>query len=289
MAVNAGTRLSKEVRETELLCILSGKLMMSTQRMKNHVIDGGHIMLLAPNTHVTVDMLDDSQLMLFIIDKPSYLCECCPLESLYEFSSAKSADANTGMPSILKFTKPLEDYLNNFRNCLGEGLKCVHYLDIKIRELMFILRAFYSRTELGIFFRPIISNDMGFSDFILKNYRSVKTVDELAKLSNYSRSGFKAHFHKTFGMSTSAWLREKKAHNVYYELTSSTKPLQQISEEYNFASASHMSIFCRECFGMPPGKIRKSAGKNSPVGGKYNTDKGTAELPPPKVSMDTIE
>ena len=281
-----GTRLSKDIRETELLCVISGKLRLTTQKIKNQVIDSGHIVLLPPNTQVTADVLSDCYLLIYVINKSIQLCDLCPLESLAE-SMPESVDKMEH--SILKFNEHTTEYFNAFISCLNEGLKCYHYLELKSQELMFILRGFYTRPELAIFFRPLISNDIGFSDFILKNYRNVKTVEELATLSNYSRSGFKAHFRKTFGTSASSWLREKKARNVYHELNSTNKSLQQISKEYNFSSVSHMSIFCKEYFGMPPGKIRKEAGKKSSVGGKFDPNEGVARLPRPKLKIERVE
>lgn len=281
-----GTRLSKDVRETELLCIITGKVRLTTQRIKGQLIEAGHIVLLPPNTNVSADILEDAYLLVYVINKPIQLCDLCPLESLEE-SMPKMADQME--TSVLKFNEKATEYFNGFISCLNEGLKCYHYLELKSQELMFILRGFYTRPELAVFFRPLISNDIGFSDFILKNYRNVKTVEELARLSNYSRSGFKAHFRKTFGTSASAWLRERKARNVYHELHSTNKSLQQISKEYNFSSVSHMSIFCKEYFGMPPGKIRREAGKKSSSGGKFDPNAGVGSLPRPRVKVEKLE
>lgn len=286
MQAHEGTRLSKEIRETELLCVISGKLRVTTQMAEGHVVDCGHMLLLPPNTRVQAEVVSNSYLMVFVVDKPVQLCDLCPLESL---TSSLPEEEMAGMPSMLKFNRQLDDYFESFRNCLDEGLMCAHYLEIKSRELMFLLRGFYPRSELALFFRPLISNDTDFSDFILRNYRNVKTVEELARLSNYSRSGFKAHFRKTFGKSTSAWLREKKAHNVHHELTATSKPLQQISKEYNFSSVSHMSIFCKEYFGMPPGKIRREAGKKSSTSARFGPERGEEKLPRPQLIIDKIE
>ena len=279
-----GTRLSKDVRETELMCLISGKLKFATQHSREQVIGSGNIILLPPNTRATAEVLQDSYILVYVITKPIQLCDLCPLESLAE--SLPNAPEQPEA-SILKFNDRTSEYFRAFVNCLNEGLKCYHYLELKSQELMFILRGFYTRPELAMFFRPLISNDMGFSDFILKNYRNVKTVEELARLSNYSRSGFKAHFRKTFGTSASAWMRERKARDVYHELNSTSKSLQQISKEYNFSSVSHMSIFCKEYFNMPPGKIRKGSGKKSSVSGKFDPEAGVARLPRPKVRIDT--
>lgn len=254
-----GTALIKEVTGTEILCIITGKVKISTQKVKNTIIDAGNIILLSPGAYVSIQILNNSYLLSFNITKPIQLCDICPLESLTPDIPLYESDDVT----VLPFNLHTQKYFDGFVSCLNEGLKCFNYLEIKSQEFMFILRAFYTRSVLAKFFRPLITTDTGFSDFILKNYRSIKTVEELARMSNYSRSGFKAHFRKTFGTSASNWLREKKARNVYHELNASSKTLQEISDEYNFSSVSHMSIFCKEYFGMPPGKIRRDNGKKS--------------------------
>lgn len=263
-----GTRLSKDIQETELVCIISGVVSITTQKTNNQIIESGHILLMPPNTQVSAEILSDAYILVYIVNKPIQLCDLCPLESLEE--TTEEIEDQAGSYAVLKFNDRITDYFDTFIKCLNEGLWCYHFLEIKSHELMFMLRAFYDRRELSRFFRPLISNDTAFSDFVIKNYRNVKTVEELAKLSNYSRSGFKAHFRKTFGTSASVWLREKKARNVYHELTTTTKTLQQISGEYNFSSVSHMSIFCKEYFGKPPGKLRKEAGKSGSAGSRVN-------------------
>ncbi len=282
-----GIRLSKDIKETELLCVVSGKLKLTAQSVKERTIEEGHILLLTPNMRASAEVLEDSYLIAFLINKSIQICDCCPLESLSENIPEKAATFYEF--SVLKFDKHIADYFDCLKNCIDEGLKCVHYLDLKFRELMLIMRGFYTREELAVFFRPLISNDTGFSDFIFRNYRKVKTIEELARLSNYSRSGFKAHFRKTFGMSTSAWLREKKAHNIHHELTSGNKSLLDISKEYNFSSVSHMSIFCKDYFGMPPGKIRKESGKKSSIVHKFEPIQDAEELQPPAFKIDIIE
>lgn len=271
-----GTRLSKDIQETELVCIISGVVSITTQKTSNQIIESGHILLMPPNTQVSAEILSDAYILVFIVNKPIQLCDLCPLESLDE-EDTKEPEDQGGKYAVLKFNDRITDYFDTFIKCLNEGLWCYHYLEIKSHELMFMLRAFYDRRELSRFFRPLISNDTAFSDFIIKNYRNVKTVEELAKLSNYSRSGFKAHFRKTFGTSASVWLREKKARNVYHELTTTSKTLLQISNDFNFSSVSHMSIFCKEYFGKPPGKLRKEAGKTGSAGSRVNM--GMADKP----------
>lgn len=257
LELHKGTTIAKEMTETKILCVVSGKVKISTERIRNTVVDAGNIILLSSGSCISIHILDDSYLIVFNIIKPIQLCDICPLESL----TPDMSDHQEDDLAVLPFNKHVDKYIDGLVSCLDEGLKCFNYLENKSIEFLFILRGFYTRPALAKFFRPIITTDTGFSDFILRNYRTVKTVEELARMSNYSRSGFKAHFRKTFGTSASNWLREKKARNVFHELNTTSKTLREISDEFNFSSVSHMSIFCKEYFGAPPGKLRRDNGK----------------------------
>lgn len=259
--IQKGLSLSREITGTEIFAVISGKVNISTQKERNRTVESENLVLLTPGTVLSASVVEDAMIILFVINKPIQLCDMCSLEGL-----AEDVPLTHNNIPVLPFNGHLRDYFAFFTACLKEGLKCYYYLEVKTQELMFMLRAFYTRPELATFFKPLITNDTVFSEFILKNYRNVKTVDELARLSNYSRSGFKAHFRKTFGTSASNWMREKKARDVYHELNTTNKSLQQISEEYNFSSVSHMSIFCKEFFGMPPGRIRRENGKKDDDG-----------------------
>ncbi|MCL2561027.1 MAG: AraC family transcriptional regulator [Rikenellaceae bacterium] len=267
LELGKGTRLNKETRDTELVCIISGTLRVATQNVEEQTVEARHIVLLPPGTRITAEALSDSYILQYNIRKPVQLCDLCHLEGLAE-SMPQGAENETGL-SILEFNRHTDEYFHAFISCLNEGLKCHYYLELKQQELMFILRGFYTRPELAWFFRRLISNDTAFSEFVMRNYRNVKTVEELASMSKYSRSGFKTHFRKTFGVAASTWLLERKAQNVFHDLNSTNKPLREISEEYNFSSVSHMSIFCKKYFGLPPGKIRRNSGKKSPAGTKF--------------------
>lgn len=254
----AGSAISLDMPETQIACLLSGNLALSTQNIINQRIEGGRVFLLPSGSNIRVKAETDISILIYSIRSHVQLCDLVPMESLEK----PADDEGEHGVATLEISERMGEYFAAFLGCLKDGLRCRHYLEIKTQELFYLFRAYHTREELALFFRPLISGDTLFSDFVLKNYRKVKTIDDFASLSNYSRSGFKSHFKKTFGMSVSKWIRAKKAQDIYHELNSTNKSLQQISKEYDFASVSHMSIFCKEFFGMPPGRIRR-ANKNS--------------------------
>lgn len=130
-------------------------------------------------------------------------------------------------------------------------------LKTKTAELFYLLACSKAPEALAHFFAPVIFPDYVFSRFVLENYMSVKTVEELARLSHYSFSGFQKQFRKVFGIAPYQWMLMKKTEKVYYEIHKTSKPLKVIAEETGFAGLSQLSDFCRKRFGKSPTAIRK--------------------------------
>ncbi len=133
---------------------------------------------------------------------------------------------------------------------------CAQYLEIKIKELIYIMAVEYTEEERLKFFDPLITNDLIFTDFIHKTYDKVKTIKELAELSYYSLSGFEKRFRRVFGKSASQWIKEKKVTDIYVEIRKGEKTFKELSAEYDFSSPSHFSYFCKTQLGNTPSKLR---------------------------------
>jgi AraC-like DNA-binding protein len=165
----------------------------------------------------------------------------------------------------LKTNKVISNYLELLLESLNDGLSCDYFHKIKQKELFYYLRAYYPKKELSAFFSPMLNGDIHFSQLVFKNYDSVKNLGELAKIANYSLSGFKKRFTKVFGMSPQRWIENEKAKKIRYEINCTHKSFKEISVEFNFSSPSHFDSFCKRVFGMSPGKLRENAKYNATV------------------------
>lgn len=239
--------------ENTLIFVLEGELIFSFGKNIDKKIQKGKIMLVPSNVHFRSAAKKESKF--FVIKVPSnvQLCDRYSLEQLLHESEKEETDLH-----FLDINKIMHDYLSMLNTCIDEGLKCTLFFDLKIKELFYLLRGFYTKEELYAFFYPLLSNDLTFSDFVHKNYHKVKTVKELAILANYSLSGFVKRFKKVFGVSAYQWMKEQKANLIYHEINNMTKALKEISFEYGFSSPAHFNDFCKAHFGDTPGKIRKS-------------------------------
>lgn len=239
--------------ENTLIFVLEGELIFSFGKYIDKKIPKGKIMLVPSNTQFKATAKKESRFFVVKVPPNIQLCDRYSLEQLLHESEKEETDIH-----YLTINKIMQDYLDMLNTCIDEGLRCTLFFELKIKELFYILRGFYTKEDLYGFFYPLLSNDITFSDFVHKNYHKVKTVKELATLANYSLSGFVKRFKKVFGVSAYQWMKEQKANLIYHEINNMTKALKEISFEYGFSSPAHFNDFCKAHFGDTPGKIRKS-------------------------------
>jgi len=154
------------------------------------------------------------------------------------------------------FKLPLKNilihYLFLMKIYLEEKIHSLSFYELKRQELFFLLNIYYQKQELSQFLKCISSNDMQFKKFVVANYLKAGNVQNLAKLANYSTSGFIKKFEKSFKESPYKWMQKQKAKQIYFEIYRGIKPLKEIANEYNFSSYQHFSVFCKSQLGAPP-------------------------------------
>lgn len=244
-------REEKSLTESIITFILKGKCWLSLNDFNAKEIQEGSIMLLPSGTDFIAVAKEDITAVSFRIGGKLQLCDRFPVEQLSGYEVELDSSFNP-----LVMNDKMIDYIYNLKSCIKSGLNCYHYLELKIKELFFLLRGYYSKTELAAFFFPLLGKDLNFSEYVLNNHYKVKTVQELASLSCYSLSAFNKRFKSTFGVSPYRWMKTQKAKRIYHEINGTEKTFSDISESYAFSSLSQFSDFCKANFGFPPGKIR---------------------------------
>jgi len=146
-------------------------------------------------------------------------------------------------------------YLSLLDLYLKEGTYSSEFFELKREELFFLFFHYYSNDDLAQFLQPILSRDIQFKNLVIGNYLHAKNVQELAKLANYSTSGFIKKFQKCFNDSPYRWMQKQRAKQIFVEIYRGSKSLQEISSEYNFSSYQHFSVFCKMQLGATPTMI----------------------------------
>ena len=77
-------------------------------------------------------------------------------------------------------------------------------------ELFFTFISYYTKTQVTEFFRPLVSTDMSFRDFVENNYMEVEgNAEKLIQYSGMKRHVFIKEFKQEFGTTPKDWLTSK--------------------------------------------------------------------------------
>lgn len=265
--LEAGTVYKIQPRVNKLIFILEGGMEYSIGRAKGLHARKDQVLFLPANNSLSGIALQDTHLSIARLYGKIQLCDCFRLEDLMSADRAKACpdkgygkqteDASRS-PFLLEVNPVMKSYLEMLTLCYRAGLRCRYYNEGKIREMMFIFRAFYSKEDLCHFFAPALSTDTWFSQFIMSNYNKYDNLSELASAMNYTVSGFEKKFRKVFAEAPYAWMRKQRAREAYHCINTSDMTLKEIAEMFGFSSQPAFIKFIRQNFGVTPGQIRRN-------------------------------
>jgi len=241
------------LNQCNIVFILEGSMYISYENYSDRYIPENKIFLLPPGCSYKARTEEHVSCLIFRIQESFQFCDRFSLEALQN----EKLDGLMPGQDVLDIIPDMQSYISFFLKNLKNGLRCFHYLELKTKELFFLLRAYYPKPQLAAFCQSLMSKDVAFSEFVLKNYRKIKTVNEFASLASYSTSGFEKKFKQVFGSSAYQWMKQKKNQMLYHELNATDKPIKQVAEEQGFPSLPQFNDYCKKHFGYPPGKIRR--------------------------------
>lgn len=261
ISLSEGEEWKTKTVNNMILLLTKGKVELNFNYGKSYIVENGKALAVSIHNYVNVRAKVPSSLIVFQLYDKIQLCDRYSLDKFMlepKDSLISDSDVTDSLFNYLDIDERLDGYLMLLEDYISSGLKCIYFMQIKIQEFFFLLRAFYSKKELYTFLKPLIITNSSFSDFVYNNYKKVRTVKELADMANYSLSGFQKHFKKIFGVSAYQWLKTQRSKSIYHELNCSERALKDISNEYGFSSPSHFNDFCKIQFGQTPGDIRRN-------------------------------
>ena len=255
--LNKDTRQIVDTSQPILIFVLKGEVLVTTDNYNQVLHTAGHFSLQTRNSSTYVQVVQDSVVISFHTPHDISLCDRFSVQQLPQYLP-KDFRYTFG---LLPIRPRLQEYLTVLCNLLEDGLGCVHFHELKLRELFILLRAYYNKVELATFFYPLIGKNRDFKDFVFENYLKVATLNEFARLANTSIDTFKRRFKETFGEPAYKWMTQRKVEHVYRDLTLSLKTIPEIAEEYHFSSVPYLTTFCKQHLGKTPQQIRNEAEK----------------------------
>ncbi len=255
-----GMRQIVDTTQSALIFVLEGEVLITSDNFHQVLHTPGHFSLQTRNSSTYIQVLQDCTFISFHAPRDLSLCDRFTIQQLPQYLPK---DFRYRF-ALLPIRPRLQEYLTNLRHLLEDGLGCVHFHELKIRELYILLRAYYTKEELATFFYPLIGKNRDFRDFIYENYLQIDNLADFAERANISLDTFKRRFKEAFGTSAHKWITQRKAEHILRDLTLTTKSINEIADQYRFSSVSYLITFCRQHLGKTPQQIRNEANPEIP-------------------------
>ena len=249
-----GEKLEINERFNRIIFLLKGKINF-LYGSSFTALESGSFILLPRGCEYVLNIQEDSTLVIVHVHHNINFCEHFSLMMLHQLNKNFKKHLPTIYP--LKVNTLISSYLQNICITYTAGLRCKFFHDIKQRELLYYLRAYYTKNDLIHFFAPMLNENTDFVEAIYQNYELVKNITDLADITHYSLSGFKKRFNKIFGIAPHTWIEREKSKKIHHEINCTQKSFKEIALKYNFYSSSHFTRFCTKMYGMPPAQLRE--------------------------------
>ena len=261
----------------KLVFVLDGHAQYSTGQVQRYPARKGNIFFLASNRNLWYSAVEDTRLLIIRLFGEIRFCDCFSVEHLHRMENEKSKVESSALSACpegqekatgvqqesfhLEVNPVMEKYLELLTLCRDAGLQCRYYHEGKIRELMYIFRAFYPKEDLRRFFAPALAADARFSQQVMSSYSRYGNLAEIAAAMNYSISGFEKKFRKVFGCSPYNWMVRQKAQEAWHCVHTEDLNIKEIAARFGFSSAAAFNKFFAKHFGISPGTARKDSAK----------------------------
>lgn len=251
-----GLEHEEELQNDCILFVLKGSLRFSYNEFQ-FTISAGKMVFVCRESLFSTYSLEKCEVVVALFESGVWPCQKISFSELsylrdiieYRMEPLEIKDR------LYRFLELLECYLK-------DGANCIHFHEIKIKELFWNMRFYYSKRELASFFYMVIGRSQGFRNMVLNNYKKCKTVKELASVCGISISSFKRQFAAEFGETPTGWMQKQLVREIKYKLSITDLPLGSIVYELNFSSLAHFSRFCKRCLGCSPKEWREQMKNN---------------------------
>lgn len=253
---NAGEKLRFYSGNMSMFAIvMDGKIILNRIRGRHLKIDAKGILLFPSGSENFVEIIADSTELLL-----------CRFSTEYGFQRSFLDDLKNSCRFSYSGNKCECIYLNDFIFNELRNLRKVHemkkyssyFYNLKMDEFFIYLNEYYSKESLFCFFRPLLGRDLEFKSMVYMNCESCRSVRKLAEASQMTVVTFNRHFKKSFGVSATKWLKERRDDDLLNDIRNSPTTFSELAAKYGFSSSAYLTAFCRKNYGATPSELRKA-------------------------------
>ncbi len=234
-----------------MLFMLQGELLVNSEEYPGTTLQSRQIILQAIGSKVELLALTEVEYIVYWFTELPVLCEERYKEILERSQAPLTYTPLTAIAALQNQLDFLVAYLKD------QPYACGRYLEIKCKELVYILTCYYPLPQISSFFYPISTYTESFQYFVMQNYDKVKNVEEFAHLGGYTTTTFRRLFKNMYGVPVYEWILDKKREGILNDLQYTKQRISVISSRYGFDSLSHFAHFCKDSFGDTPRNLRK--------------------------------
>ena len=238
-----------------LLFLLEGSISISCNEFSKRIVSEKEIVLVPIAADVNCKTMSHCRILVFTFDLfPDYFDK--------SYMQSLIGICNKTTYQFLPFTinESLDDFFSLLLLYIEHDLEPLMHT-IKGRELFILMCSVYSKKEIAELFYPLIGYSSDFRTKVLRNYKKVSSIEDLAELFGAEKRTFTRRFKEEFGDSPYQWLLNQKAKHVRFSLVDTNQTLDEIRQEHGFKFPAHFTRFCWEQFSCSPMKLRKRLSK----------------------------
>ena len=212
----------------------------------------GQMKFIPRGSFVHAILSSDGELLNAYFDVIDFICDKISLQQLKDLKEEVAYN-----PDPLEVRGAIHSLLATLRIYLDDRAQCAYLHELKVKELFWDLRAYYSREELAAFLWPVLGVSKFHSDVINAFTCNVK-VSDLAKRVYMATSTFYKQFREEFGETPEQWIRTQSNKQILFLIQDYDLNIGEIATSLSFGSLSSFSRYCTNNFGYSPTALRQA-------------------------------
>lgn len=212
----------------------------------------GQMKFIPRGSSVYASLSRDGELLDAYFDIIDFICDKISLQQLKDLKEEVVYN-----PDPLEVRGAIHSLLATLRIYLEDKAQCAYLHELKVKELFWNLRAYYSREELASFLWPVLGVSKFHSDVINAFTCNVK-VSDLAKRVYMATSTFYKQFREEFGETPEQWIRMQSNKQILFLIQDYDLSIGEIASRLSFGSLSSFSRYCSKNFGYSPTALRQT-------------------------------
>ncbi len=231
---------------------LDGEIEITWDRHKEVLIRPGDIFFLPRGANVSACIVGE---------KIEYIAARLEhdLDTKKSFKELLRSDNTTTLESYtfkpLPIKKQMKLFVESLKNYIIDGVSSPHFQNIKLIELYIIFKRYYSKCDCVNFFYPILKQSSQFKTFILDNYKTTTSIDDLVQLSNMSCSTFDRKFKEAFGTTPLKWIDAQTYMLIMRMASEPNVAIKDIMYEVGIVNPSQFTHLCKRLCGVTPSEL----------------------------------